>query len=80
MFFNLLILTDHFYLCIRNQFLAVAHEQTPHIARILSLLRDAITEDDDDDDDYSCTHHANNEEANKSAQRPDLFLHKCHYN
>ena len=27
----------------------MAHEQTPHIARILSLLRDAITEDDDDD-------------------------------
>ena len=47
--FNLLILTDHFYLYIRNLFLAVAHEQTPHIARILSLLRDAITEDDDDD-------------------------------
>ena len=46
--FNLLILTDQFYLYIRNLFLAVAHEQTPHIARILSLLRDAITEDDDD--------------------------------
>ena len=30
----------------------MAHEQTPHIARILSLLRDAITEDNDDDDEY----------------------------
>ena len=47
--FNLLILTDQFYLYIRNLFLAVAHEQTPHIARILSLLRDAIPEDDDDE-------------------------------
>ena len=42
---NLLILTDLFYLYIRNLFLAMAHT-----LREYSILRDAITEDDDDDE------------------------------
>ena len=43
-----LILTDLFYGNKRNLFLAVAHEQTPHIARILSSEGCNYFKDDDE--------------------------------